>query len=58
MIHVDSHPLYHYLMFLTSSGHNSHAFANVMRALCDLSRKYPLDVSLDCAGGDQLLYVY
>ena len=43
---------------LTSSGHNSHAFASVTLALWDLSRKYPLDVSLDCAGGDQLLYVY
>ena len=42
----------------TSSGHSSQALSNVIRALCDLSKKYPLDVSLDCAGGDQLLYAY
>ena len=42
----------------TSSGQRSTALARVMRALCDLSRKYPLEVSLDWAGGDQLLYAY
>lgn len=41
----------------SSSGHSSQALASVSRALCDRSRKYPLEVSLDCAGGDQLLYV-
>jgi len=40
----------------SSSGHNSHARSNVFLALLLRSRTYPFAESLDCAGGDQLLY--
>ena len=45
-----------YNLKLTSSGSNSQAYCRVSLALCDLSKKYPLAVSLLWAGGLQLLY--